>query len=258
MQHPSVPLLVFKSFSGREQHFANFFLVYFRWVVGWLEDNDVEEAAVISCGPMDPWFELLARRHRLRILPRPEVEEAMRTGDPSLVVAPPSDEWIPWDRFRSVILECAGVEDVPTGKVLVIDRTFTDPFYESGEAVLRKSGGAALRTVPNMAAIAERLGRRYDVEVVEMAQLDPSEQVGKVAGARAIVAQHGAGIGHLVLLPPGGAVVELCPWSKRERRWFPKVAARIGVPYRRMWTRHDHARISPRRVERATRKLIGP
>jgi hypothetical protein len=247
-----LPVLVpGKQLRKNETHFANFLLNFFARSVRWLEEHDGQEVGVTSCGPMDPWFELLATRYPISVLPRVEVAAMLEASDRRLIEPDvPRGDPQRWRRFRASMIDLAEAAGAPQGHVLVLDRVWTDPAYGAD------GSGAARRTVPNLADIAERLARTHPVDVIDLALLPPAEQVRRVVGAQALVGQHGAGLAHLVLLPDGAGVVEFHSWRNRRRRWFPALAGKSGRPYERILQRHDHARVAPWRVARALERAL--
>jgi hypothetical protein len=66
------------------------------------------------------------------------------------------------------------------------------------------------RKLINLDAVVERLGE-HNPTVVYMEGKDLQGQIGAIAGARCIVAPHGAGLAHMIHAAPGAVIIELLP-----------------------------------------------
>ncbi len=61
-------MLVPAQWNGSVQHFYHFFFGYFMPVVLFQERTGMDEFAVRDCGPMNPWFDLLAPHTELEFM----------------------------------------------------------------------------------------------------------------------------------------------------------------------------------------------
>jgi hypothetical protein len=92
--------------------------------------------------------------------------------------------------------------------------------------VTRRQAGA--RRIVNEDQVVECLGR-HGFRVVALEGMSLAEQVGLFAGARMVVAPHGAGLANLAYMPGGGSLLEILPANQRDREWiFGRVAAAFG------------------------------
>ena len=90
-------------------------------------------------------------------------------------------------------------------------------------------GGASNRPLRNEAAVA-RLCADRGYQVVRLEKLAVMDQVALFAGARRIVAPHGAGLANLLFCRPGAALLEL--HMDRYVNWcFRRLAATVEVRY---------------------------
>lgn len=67
--------------------------------------------------------------------------------------------------------------------------------------------------------------------IVQMSKFSPVEQVAMMAGARSIVAPHGAALTSIVFCPPGARVVEIMNPTIGTLCYF-KIAQKVGLDYR--------------------------
>ncbi|KAF0302430.1 Protein O-linked-mannose beta-1,4-N-acetylglucosaminyltransferase 2 [Amphibalanus amphitrite] len=90
------------------------------------------------------------------------------------------------------------------------------------------------------AALAARLGR--PVRRLALEETSLSAAAALAAGAHLLVGMHGAGLALALLLPPGGAVLELFPYGLRPERYRPyqRLCQLRGLGYR-AWVNTDPA-----------------
>ena len=88
---------------------------------------------------------------------------------------------------------------------------------------------AGRRRVLNEAALVEALGRE-GVLAVDLAQLTLEKQISLLAGARIVIAPHGAGIANIIHSETGGTLIELLPGRLRDPCFY-LLAGACGMGY---------------------------
>ena len=206
-----------------------------------------------------PRSELLADRylHLAHSVPLPLAPgfEAMRLegfDHPNTVAAPGIQRGV-----RGV-LERLGRRAPRSTDILLVDRGDPDPFYRT-RAVNRGSGNRR-RSLPNLAeigaALADELGA--SVTTVRLEGLGLGEQIDLFAGARLVVAQHGAALANLVWCSPQTRVLEIVPRQPIgvDLDYFKRLSNGLGLRYLRVEQNGLHAAVAPDAVVPAARALL--
>ena len=206
-----------------------------------------------------PRSELLADRYRHLAhsvpLPLDLGLEAMRLEgfDPPGTDAPPGIH-----RGVRGVLERLGRRAPPSTDILLVDRGDPDPFYRI-RAVNRGSGNGR-RSLPNLAeigaALADELGA--SVTTVRLEGLGLGEQIDLFAGARLVIAQHGAALANLVWCSPQTRVLEIVPCQPIgvDLDYFKRLSNSFGLRYLRVEQNGLHAAVAPHAVVLAARALL--
>lgn len=104
------------------------------------------------------------------------------------------------------------------------------PDQAAGKFYLSRRDARNLRPLLNEPELEEMLaGLGY--AIVQMSKFSPVEQVAMMAGARSIVAPHGAALTSIVFCPPGARVVEIMNPTIGTLCYF-KIAQKVGLDYR--------------------------
>jgi hypothetical protein len=157
------------------------------------------------------------------------------------------------------ILERLGRRAPPSTDIVLVDRGDPDPFYTT-HAVFRGSGKSR-RSLPNMAeigaALADELGA--SVTTVRLEGLGLGEQIDLFAGARLVVAQHGAALANLVWCSPQTRVLEVVPRMPLgvDVDHFKRLSKGFALRYFRLEQDGPHAPVAPHSVVAAARTLLG-
>lgn len=206
-----------------------------------------------------PRSEFLADRYRHLAhsvpLPLDLGLEAMRLEgfDPPGADAPPGIQ-----RGVRGVLERLGCRAPPSTDILLVDRGDPDPFYRT-RAVIHGSGNRR-RSLPNLAeigaALADELGGR--VITVKLEGLGLGEQIDLFAGARLVVAQHGAALANLVWCSSQTRVLEIVPRQPIgvDLDYFKRLSNSFGLSYLRVEQNGLHAAVAPHSVVAAARTLL--
>lgn len=227
--------LVPAQWGGSVQHYYHFLLAYLFPVTLWVADHPDARPVVRDCGPMNPWFDVVSEGG-FTVVPPGVMLHHFARGAPATVL-PASDDPESFDghrlaRFRTEVLERAGVEaPEEASSIMLVRRGRSDPYYAT-EASEQRSSGAFRRSIPNVADLADALSARWPTRLVDPAELDPAEQLRLHAGTRTLIGQHGAGLANMIWMPPGSAVIEvLPPMPDHLSVIFANLAAALGHRY---------------------------
>ena len=141
-------------------------------------------------------------------------------------------------RSRDDVLRTLGLPQAAPaparGRLVIIDRATSEDFYHSTESETHMSG-AERRSVPNLRELPAHLSPDVDAEVVDLARVEPKAQIERMRSARILVGQHGAGLLHMIWMPPGSTIVEIAPPLPPEViHIFERLAACLGHRYTRI------------------------
>lgn len=236
---------------GSVEHFYHFLLGYLYPVALMVEAQRLTRVTLRDCGPLSPWFGLLNPATDVEVVsPGAMLRRFAGDRQPSVVLKP-YDDPASFQRqflraFGDLIRINAGADtDATSTDVVILDRRPGSAFYAPGNSESPKSG-ADRRTIPNVDAIAEQMDSGECVRLIDAAELDPAGQVRALAAARVLVAQHGAGLAHMLWLAPGSIVVEILPpRPPSAATLFRRLADALGHDYRVVPQEHDHAPVDP-------------
>ena len=88
--------------------------------------------------------------------------------------------------------------------------------------------GAERRSVPNLRDVGQHVPPGTDLRILDLARIAPLDQVALVQEASILVGQHGAGLVHMIWMPPGSTVIEIAPPLPEVIELFEVLAARLG------------------------------
>lgn len=257
-------MLVPAQWQGSVEHFYHFLLGYFVPVVLWQELNKDNSFALRDCGPMNPWFDLLAPNSDVEFLQPGVMLERTLTHRQAFRVL---HDWDNPSRFhnrslrkvsRIIVNRCADTPEEPHSdlkNITVIERGERSDFYEQGNSEVSGSG-AEIRSVPNLAEVTQSLKKSWDVRHIDAAKLSPLEQVQSFSQTDILIAQHGAGISNSIWLKPGSTVVEIAPpLPPTIDNIFLNLAAALGLRYARISQEHEHAPLTPQSIKEIERQI---
>lgn len=247
------PMLVPAQWQGSVEHFYHFFHGYFVPIVLWQDKTQQRKFAVRNCGPMNPWFELLAPDTELEFLPPGVMLQRVLTHRQEYQILHNWDDPTKFhrrslDRFVNAVLARVGaasgeslLNSLP--RITVLERRPSKAFYlEAGSET--HASAADWRSVPNMPAVAEALRFLGEVTLADTAGMPPAEQVRLFNSTDVLVAQHGAGLSNIVWLPKGSAVVEIKPpLMPTIGTIFSNLASIRSVDYAEVPQADEHAEI---------------
>ena len=148
-------------------------------------------------------------------------------------------------RLRSIAMQRLGLTQVPHNpRIVIVNRGESPSYYQT--APVPSNSANLRRSVPNMPDLVEKLeeaGR--PTEVVELENSTLKEQVRLFAGARIVVAQHGAALVNMVWMEPGGLIVEILPAMGTFTHFFSKLAQACGHRYVAVAQSGNHAPVDP-------------
>ncbi len=242
-------LVVSNHWDGSVQVFYHFLLGYFAPLTVWLRKTGSKTISVRDCGPMNQWFELLEPEISVQIV-KPGVALHTLAGNRSRHhVVTGLDYPRKHKRERlSVAIEAMHSFlpnlDMSSAPILIIDRATTDDFHSSSMSETEMSG-ARRRSTPNLTNVCEEILLPGSFVVADMATIAPESQVALAQHSRVLVAQHGAGLTHMIWMPKGSTVIEIHPPLPDEAiDVFRLLAKALGHQYIRISQSHVHADVN--------------
>lgn len=246
-------LLVPNQWRGSVEHFYHFLLGYLYPIVLTVQARHLPRITVRDCGPLTPWFRLLESDVEVEVIPAGHMLRRFAGDRQSAIVLKPYDDPVSFHgRFLAVFAEWtrerarAKVGDA-SRSVTVLDRRPGSDFYARGRSEAAGSG-ADRRSVPNLSDIRGALAARVPTRLLDTAGMKPADQVQALAASRVLVAQHGAGLSHMLWMAPGSLIVEIQPPSAPLPELFSRLAAALGHEHRTVAQAADHAAVDPAAV----------
>ena len=246
------PLVLANNWDGSVQQFYHFLLGYYMPLCLWLDKTGSTKITVRDCGPMNPWFEMLRDRVDIEIMPpgsalhvvigdlmRHIVLEGMddpRKFSPSAIQV----------GAQSILrrFELQPAVNSQSKQILIVDRATSEQFYH-GHGSETHMSGKERRHVPNLKDLQVALSPSYEVKIVDLARVNPKDQIHLVQRATTLVGQHGAGLAHMLWLPPNSHVIEISPpLPAQVEHIFRDLAATLGHTYQRVNQEGVYAAVS--------------
>ena len=237
------------NWDGSVQQFYHFLLGYFMPLCLWLDKTGADKISVRDCGPMTPWFGLLTDRVDIEIMPPGSALHVVIGDLTSHVVLEGMDDP---QEFSSKALKAGShsilqrlnilmTSEHQTERILIVDRATSEDFYHKHGSETHMSGKER-RHVPNLIDLKAALTDRHDVEVVDLARVSAPDQIRLAQRATTLVGQHGAGLIHMLWMPPKSHVVEISPpLPPQVEDIFQKIAYTLGHSYHRIDQESVHA-----------------
>jgi hypothetical protein len=257
-QYRDRTLVLANHWDGSVQQFYHFFLGYFMPLSLWLDQSGESKISVRDCGPMNIWFELLAKSSAIDIEivpPGSALHSVIGDRTKHVVLAGMDDP----KTFRAASLQ-SGLNSIRKNlnierpnanthnRTLIVDRTTSEDFYHDPESETHMSGRER-RHVPNLSEIS--IDPQLKVEIVDFARVHPIEQIELAQETNTMVAQHGAGLVHMLWMPAGSRVIEIAPpLPPQVEKIFERLAATLGHRYCRLQQEGVHAPIDLENLER--------
>lgn len=243
-------LVVSNHWDGSVQVFYHFLLGYFAPLTVWLRRTGEKRIAVRDCGPMNIWFDLLAKEIDVQVV-KPGVALHSLAGNRSrhhVVLGLDYPDRHTTRKLHAAIEAMRSFADEDGGlgaPILVIDRQTSDDFH-SGPQSETEMSGARRRSIPNLPEICGQLLSSDNYTIVDMANMPPSDQISLAAQANTLIAQHGAGLVHMIWMPAGSTIIEIHPPLPDEAiDVFRHLAKALGHQYMTVPQSDVHAAIDP-------------
>jgi len=218
----------------------------------WLDKTGADKIAVRDCGPMNPWFELLTEQVDIEVIPPGSALHVVIGDITSHVVLEGMDAPHKFSPkvleggSRSILqhLKMSMTSEHHTKRILIVDRATSEDFYHEHGSETHMSGKER-RHVPNLIDLKAALNTQSDVEVVDLARVGPRDQIRLAQRATTLVGQHGAGLIHMLWMPPKSHVVEISPPLAPEvKNIFQDLARTLGHSYERIDQGSLHAPVN--------------
>ena len=246
-------LLVPALWSGSVEHYYHFLFGYLMPIVLWSEGTGLRKATVRKCGPLQPWLKFVSEHLDLEVIPPGLMLQRLVRADQDHGILAPLDDPRSFSRdhiarFAEITRAWAGTSDIRPVRVTIVFRGTSAPFFKSPEVEIPESA-ATRRTVPNLAELSALVPEGAPIDIVDLEQLSPSDQIAQLSSTRLLIAQHGAALASMIWMPPGAAVLEIQPPQSAEvATMFDQLAAACGLAYSLVPQEHDHAPVDLRQL----------
>jgi hypothetical protein len=151
-------------------------------------------------------------------------------------------------KFADITRGWAGVSQEAADRITIVIRGASDAFFDS-PAVEVPESAATRRTVPDLHELRALLPSDAHIDVVDLGQLSPHDQIAQLSRTRLLVAQHGAALAGMIWMPSGSAVVEIQPPQSADvATMFAQLSAVCGLDYSLVPQDHDHAPLGQGRL----------
>ena len=255
-------LVVSNHWDGSVQVFYHFLLGYFAPLTVWLRKTGSKNIAVRDCGPMNQWFDLLGPEINVQIV-KPGVALHTLAGNRSRHHVVTGLDYPRKHKRRRLPVAIESMQsflpnlDISSAPILIIDRATIDDFHSSSMSETEMSG-ARRRSTPNLSNVCEEILIPGSYVFADMATLAPESQVALAQRSKVLVAQHGAGLTHMIWMQKGSTVIEIHPPLPDEAiDVFRLLAKALGHQYLRISQSHVHANIDSSDLIEAFRS-VGP
>ena len=256
-------LLVPNHWNGSVQHFYHFLLGYLMPVSLWVLRHPKTPVTLRDCGPMQPWLDLASERadielispgHALHVLAGDHMANKVIEGMDNPSTFRRSRLLQGTSALRQLLGQPAGTQRM-YNEVIVIDRATSEDFYQGGGSETQMSGSRR-RSIPNLSSISDFVA---GAQVTDLARVAPTEQIRLVERAGLLVGQHGAGLTHMLWMPPGSTVLEIAPPLPPEvENLFMSLALALGHRYVRVPQDTVHSSIDIEQLAEAIQKFRPP
>lgn len=259
-------MLVPAQWNGSVQHFYHFFFGYFMPVLLFRERTGLDAFAVRDCGPMNPWFELLAPDTDIEFMSPGVMMHRVLTNRQENTILHGWDDPTRFHRrslrlFADAVMARVDVK-LPTShsvsrpRILLLERRPSPEFFFSAQSEVYASG-TDYRSLPDLELLKQALDPLGDVAVVDSAALSPAEQVRQFAAVDLLVAQHGAGLSNMVFMSPNAGVVEIKPpLQKTVSAIYSNLASAKRLDYTAVAQSSDHAAVPAEAVAGEAARLL--
>jgi len=253
-------LVVSNHWDGSVQVFYHFLLGYFAPLTVWLRETGAKNIAVRDCGPMNQWFDLLGPEISMQIV-KPGVALHTLAGNRSRHHVVTGLDYPNKHKRHRLSVAIKAMQsflpnlDTSSSPILIIDRVTADDFHSSSMSETEMSG-ARRRSTPNLGSVCEEILVPGSYVFADMATIAPASQVALAQHSKVLVAQHGAGLTHMIWMQRGSTVIEIHPHLPDEAiDVFLLLAKALGHHYIRISQSHVHADIDSNDLIEAFRSL---
>lgn len=249
--YKSKNLVLSNNWDGSVQQFYHFLFGYLMPLSLWLDKNSTDHILVRDCGPMNIWLEAIDGNPRIEPIPAGSALHIVIGDRLSHTVLRGFDDPDKFNRKRLIqgarsIQQRLALDPyvLPSeARVLVVDRASSEDFYHQHGSETEMSGKER-RHVPNLKDLPHVYSGSLSVTVLDLARLSPREQIQQAQASTVLIGQHGAGLAHMLWMPPGSHVVEIAPpLPIQVQNIFSRLAETLGHTYTRISQQDVHAEI---------------
>lgn len=259
-------ILVVTNTTGSVEHYYHFF---FAALVPLLDraraGNLAGTSWIRDCGPMNSHLESIERAGlaRFQIVDWRQLQVFCTRAAKAQIIQLHSEECytvtgLRDDGYQPQILKRVAhfgishfAPEPPNIDVLLIERGSPNPFYLSHKSAITGSANTR-RSIPNLDAVQSALetsGRA--VTRVHLEQASLPEQIRLFAGAKTVIAQHGAALANIIWMKPTSNIIEIIPLTQNRREHFFRLARIMGIKYQPIAQTDNHAPVQVERVVQA-------
>lgn len=269
----SYPRLLVPITRGPLLGFYHFLTGYFVPTYWEMVNNPTEKHALLHCGPMTPWFDLLPYPPEELIDATEGLQTAYRAASSGFARGHVLKTFTDWDLYRKFsdrplrevsqhlrerLAGQAETDSAKAPKLLFVTRDYTPDVLRDHPS---RSFGSQKRNIPNLAASAHSLSSHYTVEAIDGARATPQEMVTACLTADAIVGQHGAGLTNALFLRPGAKVIEIgwTPADANPPAHFKFLSKELDLPWHYLALQKDQfAAIDEGELQSALKQIFPP
>lgn len=237
---------------GSTQHFAHFFYEYFLPLVSWRIHNNTMPVTVKDCGPCNAWFQLLAEDGAQIQIVKKQVFLRRIQEKPGISINL-SSSYIPklgWDPIQIYHFRLWAWSKATQRieiKGIMIKRSKINPYYDSSQSEI-KGSGSKRRSIANQQNISRIIQTFCGIKTVEFFDISPQKTINILKSSNILIAQRGAALMNLFILPPGALVIEILPKSFSERAnvdIYKDAAFAAQLSYARIWQKNNFCGVQP-------------
>lgn len=247
-------MLIADHWDGSVQQFYHFMFGYLFPLSLWILSHRDQPIMVRDCGPMNVWFDALGETVDVEVVPPGSALHLVVGNRIDHAILKGLDNPNRFDRQKLLagasatcellsIHEAAILPETSTSEptVTIVDRQSSEYFYHLQGSETHMSGSER-RSTPNIRKVDWAGATGLNVQIVDLAQLCPQEQIRIVRESNVLVGQHGAGLLHMIWMKPGSKVVEIePPLPEQVKGLFASLAELLGHQYAALPQKTVHA-----------------
>ena len=205
---------------------------------------------VKDCGPCNAWLQLLAEDEApIQIIKKQDFLKAIKEKpEISLNLSSsyiPRRGWNPSNVHSFRLWAWSKATQRIVIKGIMVKRSKTIPFYTSSKSE-RKGSGSTRRFIENQQNISRIIQIFCGIETVEFFDISPQDTINLLKSSSIFIAQRGAALMNLFILPPGALVIEIIPksFAKQDNIDIYKDAAFTAqLSYARIWQKNNFSSV---------------